>query len=54
MTDATCREPITFRGKTYDKLAFLGVLLVHHAYHLGQIDLMLRQQDILCPEHLRF
>jgi uncharacterized damage-inducible protein DinB len=54
MTDATCREPITFRGKTYNKLAFLSVLLVHHAYHLGQIDLMLRQQDVLCPEHLRF
>ena len=54
MTDATCREPITFRGKTYDKLGFLWVLLLHHAYHLGQIDLMLRQQDVLCPEPLRF
>lgn len=54
MTEAAAREPIVFRSKEYEKRAFLWVLLVHHSYHLGQIDLMLRQQNVLSPEHLRF
>lgn len=46
-------EEITFRGTTYSKSGFLWMLIIHNVYHYGQIELLMRQRDVLVPEALR-
>ena len=37
---------VSWDGCTYTVMGFLWTILTHHTYHLGQIDLLMRQQGI--------
>jgi len=39
-------KTVTWDGCTYTVMGFLWTILSHHTYHLGQIDLLMRQQGI--------
>lgn len=51
---ATLEQEIVFTGRRYTVMGFLWSILGHHAYHLGQIDLLMRQQNILAPEYMEW
>lgn len=37
---------VIWDGSTYTVMGFLWTILTHHTYHLGQLDLLMRQQGI--------
>ncbi|MHA3069905.1 DinB family protein [Acinetobacter sp. ANC 3789] len=39
-------KTVSWDGCTYTVMRFLWMTLTHHTYHLGQIDLLMRQQRI--------
>lgn len=39
-------KTVSWGGGTYTVMGFLWTILSHHTYHLGQIDLLMRQQGI--------
>jgi uncharacterized damage-inducible protein DinB len=43
---------VEFNHHQYTKMGFLWTLLTHQTYHLGQIDLLMRQQNIVAPEFM--
>lgn len=53
-TPAGLAKEILFTGRRYTGMGFLWSLFGHHAYHLGQMDLLLRQQDIEAPEYMEW
>lgn len=54
LTPATLEKEIVFTGRRYTGVGFLWSVLGHHAYHLGQIDLLMRQQDLAAPEYMEW
>jgi len=54
LTLATLEKEIVFTGRRYTGIGFLWSVLGHHAYHLGQIDLLMRQQDLAAPEYMEW
>lgn len=53
-TAADLAKPLIFAQRRYTGMGFLWSMLGHHAYHLGQIDLLMRQQDIEAPEYMEW
>ena len=51
---ATLEKEIMFTGRRYTVMGFLWSILGHHAYHLGQMDLLMRQQGLLAPEYMEW
>ena len=54
---AQLEKTLAWEGSVYTVMGFLWTILTHHTYHLGQIDLLMRQQgiyprDILSQEAL--
>jgi uncharacterized damage-inducible protein DinB len=47
-------KQLSFAGRQYTVLGFLWTILGHHSFHLGQIDLLLRQQSIMPPEYMEW
>lgn len=47
-------KPLVFTHRHYTGMGFLWSILGHHAYHLGQMDLLMRQQDVLAPEYMEW
>ena len=41
------RKKVQWAGNTFTVMGFLWAIMTHHTYHLGQIDLLLRQNNIL-------
>jgi uncharacterized damage-inducible protein DinB len=39
-------KTVSWDGSIYTVMGFLWTILTHHTYHLGQIDLLMRQQGI--------
>ncbi len=39
-------KTVTWDGSRYTVMGFLWTVLTHHTYHLGQIDLLMRQEGI--------
>lgn len=52
LSDDDVTKLLTFNGRRYTAIGFLWSLLGHHAYHLGQIDLLMRQQGVEPPEYM--
>ena len=50
----TLQKEVVFVDRRYTGMGFLWSVLGHHAYHLGQIDLMLRQQGTEAPEFMEW
>lgn len=47
-------KTLQFAGRGYTVMGFLWTIHSHHAFHLGQIDLLLRQQNIEPPEYMEW
>lgn len=43
---AQLEKKIKWSGNTFTVMGFLWAIFTHHTYHLGQIDLLLRQHEI--------
>lgn len=54
LTSATLDKEIVFTGRRYTGIGFLWAVSGHHAYHLGQIDLLMRQQNLIAPEYMEW
>ncbi len=55
MTPQQLEKKLVWDNNTYTVMGFLWTVLSHHTYHLGQIDLLMRQNgiypvDILSPQ----
>ncbi|MES2364415.1 MAG: DinB family protein [Pseudomonadota bacterium] len=51
---ADLEKEFVFTGRRYTGIGFLWSVLGHHAYHLGQIDLLMRQQGLAAPEYMEW
>jgi len=47
-------KELIFAGRRYTGMGILWAMFSHHAYHLGQIDLVMRQLNILAPEYMEW
>jgi uncharacterized damage-inducible protein DinB len=47
-------KPLMFAGRHYTGMGLLWSILGHHAYHLGQMDLLMRQQEVTAPEYMEW
>lgn len=54
LTEADLTKEIVFAGRRYTVIGFLWTVLGHHSFHLGQIDLLMRQQGIEPPEYMEW
>ncbi len=52
LTPRDLEKALVFAGRHYTGMGFLWSILGHHAYHLGQIDLLMRQQEVPAPEYM--
>ena len=52
LSDAELEVKVEFNHHHYTKMGFLWTMLTHQTYHLGQIDLLMRQQNIVAPEFM--
>jgi len=43
---------VQFAGKRYTVMGLLWFMFSHNAFHLGQIDLLMRQQELYSPEFM--
>ncbi|OFZ86121.1 MAG: hypothetical protein A2V78_00260 [Betaproteobacteria bacterium RBG_16_64_18] len=48
-TDAQLQKTVRFSGRTWTMMEFLWAMYAHRAYHLGNIDIYLRQSDTPAP-----
>ncbi len=54
LSSETLGKEIVFVDRKYTVMGFLWSILGHHAYHLGQIDLVMRQQGMQAPEYMEW
>ena len=54
LSSETLEKEIAFVDRKYTVMGFLWSILGHHAYHLGQIDLVMRQQGMQAPEYMEW
>lgn len=47
-------KTVLFANRRYTGLGLLWSILGHHGFHLGQIDLLMRQQNIEPPEYMEW
>lgn len=52
LEDCELERIVEFNHHKYSKMGFLWTMLTHQTYHLGQIDLLMRQQNIVAPEFM--
>ena len=54
LSPETLTKELVFVDRRYTGMGFLWSVLGHHAYHLGQIDLVMRQQGTEAPEFMEW
>lgn len=53
-TDQDLQKTVRFADRTWTLMGFLWALYAHRSYHLGNIDIYLRQSDTPAPNFFRF
>jgi uncharacterized damage-inducible protein DinB len=53
-TDADLQKGIVFSERRWSVMGFLWAMYSHRAFHLGNIDIYLRQSGIVAPDYFRF
>jgi uncharacterized damage-inducible protein DinB len=53
-TSAELDKPIKYVGRDWTGMGLLWGLYAHRAFHLGNIDIYLRQSDVIAPEFFEF
>lgn len=51
---AQLKKRITFAERQWSVMGFLWAVYAHRSYHLGNIDIYLRQSDTAAPDFFRF
>lgn len=54
MTETDLNKNVFFVDRQYTVMGFLWMTYGHHAYHIGQLDLLLRQMNIEPPDYVRW
>ena len=54
LTVSDLEKEFTFVGRRYTGMGILWAMFGHHAYHLGQLDLLMRQLDFIAPEYMEW
>ncbi|MFA5974015.1 MAG: DinB family protein [Lentimicrobiaceae bacterium] len=54
LTDGNLEKELIFAGRHYTGMGILWAMFGHHAYHLGQLDLLMRQMNITAPEYMEW
>jgi uncharacterized damage-inducible protein DinB len=47
-------KPFIFVGRHFTVRGFLWAIYGHHCYHVGQVDQLMRQQNVMPPEFLEY
>lgn len=53
-TEDDLNKTVSFMGRTYTVMAFLWITFGHHSYHLGQVDMLMRQNGIYPAEYMEW
>ncbi len=53
-TEKDLNKTVSFMGRKYTTMGFLWVTFGHHSYHLGQIDMLMRQHEIYPAEYMEW
>ncbi len=53
-TDAELAKPVRFVGREWTGMGLLWGMYAHRAFHVGNIDIYLRQSDVIAPEFFEF
>jgi uncharacterized damage-inducible protein DinB len=53
-TAAELEKPVKFVGRDWTGMGLLWGMYAHRAFHLGNIDIYLRQSDVIAPEFFEF
>lgn len=51
---ADLNKKVVFAGRTFTGLGMLWAMYAHRAFHLGNIDIYLRQSDHIAPDFFQF
>lgn len=54
LDDQALAKTVRFADRTWTVMGFLWAMYAHRAYHLGNIDMYLRQSDTPAPNFFRF
>ena len=53
-TEEDLNKTVSFMGRKYTVMAFLWITFGHHSYHLGQVDMLMRQNGIYPAEYMEW
>ena len=54
LTPAELEKKVVWAGRTWSVMGFLWGAYAHRAFHIGNIDIYLRQADVVAPEFFEF
>ena len=54
LTQAELEKKVVWVGRTWSVMGFLWAAYAHRAFHIGNIDIYLRQADVVAPEFFEF
>lgn len=54
LTDADLEKTVSFAKRSYTGMGLLWSIHGHHGFHVGQLDLLMRQQGIEPPEYMEW
>ncbi len=54
LTETELNKRVSFVGRHYTVMGLLWTILGHHNFHLGQVDLLMRQENIQPPEYMEW
>lgn len=53
-TEEDLNKEVSFSGRKYTVMSFLWITFGHHSYHLGQADLLMRQNNVYPVEYMEW
>ena len=54
LSQAQLDRHVVWVGRTWTVMGFLWAAYAHRAFHIGNIDIYLRQADVVAPEFFEF
>lgn len=53
-TEEDLNKKVNFMNREYTVMGFLWIIFGHHSYHMGQVDLLVRQQGVYPIEYMEW
>jgi uncharacterized damage-inducible protein DinB len=54
LSDTQLRKAVIWQDRTWTVMGFLWGIYAHRAFHVGNIDILLRQAGVVAPDFFRF